>query len=186
MIALPGLGDSALGDAITALAWSALAVAAVWLVVKNPQARRGAWPLVAVCCCTIALDKLVDVQSLLYRAARWACRAAEAALGVREQHPMVKAGVLLAGTGAAVAVAGWLLWRDRPLDRARSLAAGGILLVVLLVGLRLVPGLQWLAAESHGWIVEGVAVAAVAFGLLTAWRDPIRAQRMAANPPCDR
>jgi hypothetical protein len=185
--ALRGLGDSTLADAITLVVWCTLAVAAVLLVARRPRLRRGTWPLVAACCCVIALDKAIDVQTVVYRLVRWCCRATESAFRLREQHPVVKACVLLTATGGVCAVAGWLLWRDRPLDRPRAFAAGGLLLVVLLVGLRLVPGLDWLDAESHGWIVEGAACAAIAFGLRGAWRqDTIRAQRTSANRPCDR
>lgn len=178
---LPGGDDAPLGDAITLAVWTLLALAAVLFVLRVPAARRGTWLLVALACTVVALDKAVDLQSLAYEVVRGGAHLLEAVLGARAQHAAVKAAILLGMTGCGVAAAVWWVRRDRPLDRPRWSAVCGLLLVVVYVGVRFLPGCASLAEEWVGWLVEAVAVALVASGIASAWRTAateVRSSRM--------
>jgi hypothetical protein len=157
-------------DLLMQAAWTLLAVAAVLLPCRRRAPARDAWWLVAAACCLVALDKAVDVQVWCFTTAKALVQAAVASLGLDGERRLLRHVLLVAATGAAVVGTVVLVRRDPDLDRAKRCALAGLVLVVLLVGLRLLPGFAWLHDERVGWLVEGLGCGLVAIGLRRGFR----------------
>jgi len=156
-------------DVVMQCAWTALAVAAVLLVLR-PRGGRGLWWFVASACVVIALDKAIDVQTFVFHSAKELTGELLAAVGLAEARKRVKVAMLLAATIVGLAALLWLVRRDRAIDRAKLLACTGLALVMALVGIRAVPGLDRLADPRAGWVVEAIACSCVAAGLWGGFR----------------
>ena len=160
---------SPIGDTITLVVWSVLAAFALRLVWRLPPDRRGAWRVVAGYCSVVAIDKAVDLQTAFYQFVQWSLDTLDPWLGLRQHHRFVRFLLLVPMTAVAVGGTVWLVRRDPHLDRGRKLAIAGLVLVLLLVGLRLLPGFVMLD-EQTGWVVEGLACLLISIGLLLGWR----------------
>ena len=159
---------NAIGDLVTLVVWSLLALFALWLVLRLPRGVRGTWLVVAAYCSVVAIDKSIDLQSTFYRLVQWGIDLLDPSLGLRRHRTVLRIALLVPLTALAVGGTLWLVRRDRRLDRARLMAITGLVLVLLLVGLRLLPGLEAID-ETTGWIVEGIACACVGCGLRMGW-----------------
>ncbi|MFM1871504.1 MAG: hypothetical protein RL398_926 [Planctomycetota bacterium] len=160
------------GDVVTAVVWWGLAVACAALLRAG---ARGLWWVVAAGVVTIAVDKLVDLQTRLYQLAKVVRNALDGPIDLHSHREGLKAAALVSVLVAVVIAALWLARRDRDIDRGKLLALGGLLVVGGLVTLRLVPGLGWLADERVSWAFEAVAVALLVAGLAAARRRLRRA-----------
>jgi len=158
-----------LGDQITLLAWAILAVLSWLLVRRLPRHERGAWLVVAAYCSVIAIDKAVDLQIAFYSFVQWSVDVLDPWFGLRQHRGVVK--VLLLVPMLIVTVGGtiWIVRQDRRLDRSRVFAIAGLVLVVLLVGVRALPGFGFLD-EEVGWGLEAVSCWLIAAGLLLGFR----------------
>lgn len=165
----PDPATTPVGDTITLVVWAVLAACALRLVRRLPRRERGAWLVVAIYCTIVAVDKAVDLQTVFYRVVQWALDVADPWLGVRAHRNLVKGLLLVPLTIVAVGGTLWLVRRDRHLDRGRKLAIAGLVLVLLLVGLRLLPPFRALD-ETACWVVEGLACGLIAWGLRLGWR----------------
>jgi hypothetical protein len=161
--------DPGWGDTITRAVWSVLAVFSLLLVRRLSTERRGAWCLVAFYCSVVAADKWVDLQTAFYHAVRWLLGCTESLLGLRDHKPVVRVLFLVLMTIGAVGGTVRVVWRDQRLDGAKKLAVAGLVLVLLLIGVRLLPGLGGILDESACWVLEGAACALIVAGLCKAW-----------------
>lgn len=158
-----------IGDLVTLVVWTALALAACALVRRQPPGQRGAWIVIALYCAVVALDKAVDLQGMSYLAVRLLPDLLERLTGWSGHRGLLRTLVVVLLAVGALAGTIWLARRDRRLDRARWLAIGGLLAVLLWVGLRpLLP--RDLHDEPIGWAIEAAACLAIAAGLRLGWR----------------
>jgi hypothetical protein len=152
-------------DLVMLMAWTALAAAAALLVRSRIGRPRVGWRVVAVCLCTIAVDKAIDLQNLSLALAKWAVRRM-AGGGLGEQRGAVRDTLLVSATLVALAAAAWFARVARRRDEPGLIPAiAGLGLIAVLVGLRLVPAFAVLREERIGWGFEFAAVALVAIGL---------------------
>lgn len=156
-------------DLVMQAAWSVLAVAAAALLVRQ-RAPRGLWWLVAAACIVVAIDKAVDLQTRVFEGGKVALGAVLDGLGIGAARRAAKALALAVVTVGAIASLVWFVRRDRAIDRSKLLAVAGLALVLALVGVRILPGMAWLADPRAGWAVEAVACALVACGLRGGFR----------------
>ena len=152
-------------DLLMDVLWTLLAAASVWLVVRLPAADRGAWLIVMTVCCLFAVDKALDVQVIFYDLMRTVVRAAEDWFDFQGDRWVVRGLLLVGGIVGIALVIRSCVRRDRDFDRGKRLAIAGLLLVVLMVGARLLPGFAWLADQRVGWAIEVAACGLVAAGV---------------------
>jgi hypothetical protein len=164
--------DTPIGDVVTAIVWSALAVGSVALVVRLPRGSRGAWLVVAIYCSVVAADKIVDLQTAVYLTAKWTVGALQPFVELRSHRNAIRVGLVLVLLSIGIGGTVWLVRRDRALDLPRLLALGGLLLVMAMVGGRLVRGSPF-ADEVVGWVVEGIGCTGIAVGLVLGWRRSV-------------
>jgi hypothetical protein len=171
-VPVPG-ADTPVGDVVTAIVWAALAVGSIALVARLPRDTRGAWLVVAIYCCVVAVDKVVDLQMAAYHTAKWIVDATQPVLGLREHVRAVRLALMVALIALGVGGTVLMVRRDRELDVPRKLAIAGLLLIIAMVGARLVPGSPF-DDVIVDWVVEGVGCACVAAGLVLGWRTTAR------------
>src|SRR5690606_16768004 len=155
---------------ITLLAWSILALLSWLLVRRLPRAERGAWLVVAAYCSIIAIDKAIDLQLAFYNFAQWCVDALDPWFGLRQHRGIVKFALMIPMLIITVGGTIWVARQDRRLDLSRALAIAGLVLVLLLVGMRILPGFGFLD-EAVGWGFEAVSCALIAAGLVLGWRS---------------
>lgn len=164
------LAGTALGDHVTAVAWTLLAGLGV---VALGRGARGLWWLIVGGVVTIAVDKWCDLQSQLYALAKWLRDRLDGPIDLHSHREAWKAGVLLVALVALLAGALWLARADRRLDRPKVVALLGLLVVGSLVLIRLVPHLPMVAEEWFGWSCEALAALLLLGGLRGQARAPL-------------
>lgn len=177
-------------DIITGAIWSGLAAHCWVLYARLVGGPRAVWLVVALYCSVFAIDKVVDLQVAVYRAMVDLRDLLASGLGLRDHRHLVRVVLLLPGVALVVAGTLWTVRRDRPFDGARQKAMLGLLLVLVMVGVRSLPGLDTWFGEVVCWVIEGVAALMVWLGLRAGWRkDPVSrgpggpSGRSAARPP---
>ena len=164
-IPVPSRVESPVGDTVTLVVWAVLACLSLRLVWRLPASVRGAWYVVAIYCTVVAVDKFVDLQTAFYQTVRWSTEVLDPWLGLRQHRLFVRVLLLVPATIVAVGGTVALVRRDRNIDRAKKLAIGGLVLVLVFVAGRLLPGLRWLFSEAVCWGLEAVACLLIAAGL---------------------
>lgn len=164
-IPVPSSVESPIGDTITLVAWAVLGIMSLRLVWRLPASRRGAWYVVSIYCAAVAVDKIVDLQMEFLLTVRWGMDVLDPWLGLRQHRPIVKVLLLLLMASVAVGGTVTLVRRDRDLDRGKKLAISGLILVLLFVAGRLLPGLATVFSEAVCWGLEAVACLLIATGL---------------------
>ena len=162
---VPSRVESPVGDTITLVVWAVLALLSLRLVWRLPASARGAWYVVAIYCTVVAIDKFVDLQTAFYATVRWGIEVLDPWLGLRQHRPLVRVTLLVPMTLVAVGGTVILVRRDRSFDRGKKLAIGGLVLVLLFVAGRLMPGTRGILNEALCWGLEGVACLMIAIGL---------------------
>ncbi len=164
-IPVPSMVESPIGDSVTLVVWAVLGIVSLRLVWRLPASRRGAWYVVLIYCAAVAIDKVVDLQMVFLLAVRWGVDMLDPWLGLRQHRLVVKVLLLLLMASVAVGGTVTLVRRDRDLDRGKKLAISGLILVLLLVAGRLVPGLATVFSEAVCWGFEAAACLLIAAGL---------------------
>lgn len=163
--------DSSVGDTIFLVLWALLALVSWLLVLRLPAGRRGAWLLVSTYCTIVALDKVIDLQMALFVSVRWSIDLLDPWFGLRQHRLVVRVLVLLTLAGLAIAGTVLLARRDLYLDRGKKVAISGMLLVLLLVAARLVPGLSAVFSDNLCWIFEGISCLLIVGGMRSGFTD---------------
>lgn len=157
--------DKATQSSLEAVAWAVPALAGARLALRSARGGRATWVLVALACAGIVLDKLVDVQMVVYRAGKALVDAVDPGSRWRGDHLWMR--VLVLGGLFAVGTAGLVGWAR--LDRARGpgkrLALLGITLVLAFLALRQFPALKPWVAPPRDLVFEGAAWALVLAGV---------------------
>jgi hypothetical protein len=161
-----------LADAVSCLAWAALAIVAARLVQRAPTSRHAAWALVAACCVVVAVDKTVDLQTAFYALAQRAVGALDPLLGLRARRDLVRVVLVVPALATVVLGGRWLARRNRAWGRAERLAMAGIALVLVYVGLRLLPGMGSVVDSGTDRVLELAALLLIASGAQLAWPGP--------------
>jgi hypothetical protein len=113
----------------------------------------------------VAVDKFADLQTAFYTTVRWAIEVLDPWFGLRQHRLLVRLTLLVTMTLVAVGGTVILVRRDRSFDRGKKLAIAGLVLVLLFVAGRLLPGIRGLLNEAVCWGLEGVACLMIAMGL---------------------
>lgn len=160
-----GMLVASFGDSIALVVWTLLAALSWLLVVRFSVGKCGAWCLVSVYCTAVAIDKVVDLQMTFFEGLRWSMDLLDPWLGLRQYRVIVRVILLLLLTVFAVGGTVILVRRDRSLDRGKKLAISGLVLVLLLVAIRLWPGLAAVFSDQVCWVVEAISSMLILCGL---------------------
>lgn len=178
--------DKVTQSSIEAVVWAVPALAGARLALGSPRGARATWVLVALSCAVIVLDKLVDVQIVVYRAGKALVHAADPDGRWRGDHLWMRIlvlGVLVAA--GTVALIGWSRL-DRQRGGGKRLALTGLALVIAFLGVRQLPAMSPWVEPPRDLFFEGTAwvlvLAGVAYGSIVRKSASVVATRGDGSP----
>ena len=173
----PGIGDPTVSGWLTAAAYSIVAVLCLDAARRaSPGRIRFFWSAAALVLIFLAINKQLDLQSLLTQWGRDAARAQ----GWYDRRRAVQAAFIVAAGLTGVACWGWIIWWLRGSSYALKTALAGLSLLGFFVLLR-ASAFYHLATLSGPdsedgsmlWVLEIASLAILAWGAWFSGRGPI-------------
>ena len=172
----PGVGDPTPFAWLTVVAYLAACLTTARAAWRDAPSNAGAWLCIAICLGLLAINKQLDLQTLLTVLARAEART-DGWYDSRRLVQMLFILCLLAVSGAAMA---WLLYLTRRRRRPLRVAALGMILLLLFVCVRAASfhhmdtflGLSFLATNmSHALEIVGILTVGLAASSVRQSRD---------------
>lgn len=165
--------ESGLLYAVEILLWSVPTLLACALVQRYPAGTRIAWAILGAACLCIVLDKAFDILSVVHKTGQKIVDVVDPDTRMRGEH-LIYRYLLLGGLlgGGSVGLV-YCLRRDGDRSRGKVIALTGLVLVLVYIAARLVPGLKDHLAPPTGWAIEGACYAIILWGLVIGWRTKV-------------
>ncbi|MCP3915675.1 MAG: hypothetical protein GY711_08980 [bacterium] len=156
--------------ALEIAAWALPAVLGALLFARSQEGARATWLVVALMTAAFALDKAVDLHSVLRSAGQAVVMWIDPETRFRGKNAIFRV-LLLGGIFSGGVLALWCFLRADRLTASKLTSVVGLVVVMAYLGLRLMPrASQTLESTGAGWAIEAGAWALVVAGELAAWR----------------
>ena len=167
---------------INLLLWLIPGLFALWLARRFPCGKRGVWWVVAVYCLVISLDKVIDLQTVMYVSVRCLMLWLRSHLPIAGYWSGIRIGLCVLYLLAGLSVTGYLIRSDTAITRTKIVSLLGLVVILCYVALRLIPPVGAVLEPPVGWFVEGAGFTLVDLGLIQGWLEVRRAPRSGTAP----
>lgn len=150
---------------LEAALWAIAALGALGRALGGAPGTRIGWYVLAAATATFALDKVVDMLSVLHSVGRALAVRVDPEHQLRGPNAGYRDAALAALFVAGCLLLWWLLRKDRQLRRGKLWGFAGVVLVFGIVVVRLAPPLQPLVSDHVTKPIEALAWLCVVVGL---------------------